>query len=924
MSHKTRILTLLVVIGLLAIPLTSAYGAGGSVEGQIMDPKGAAIVGADVTVTDAVTNRNYFGTTDAQGHYKIDGLPAGSYTVAVSAKGFSGNSKTGVTVEEGGLATVSLKLEIAPVEANVSVSTGTTKANSDPIYQQLRQQGRATSGPEEDFAGNYATVNNLTLKKEGAVFTLKSGEIYFLSPVHGRYTGAVFIGAGELNLTPPTEVEKSSLKIFTDQPTLAEEFSSLVLRFTDKTFEEVKSSANATMSKGGAQAGRARELYRDNQELLRKRLRDNRELRTLADIYAGDQLGYFDAFISGRHFGKLVYLFDSLGLPEVSPEEVALLSFGETDGGVWTAFHRADEYKQGTANSSEDHRLIDMTHHEIDASIKGTRISATDRITFRALVAGTRVVPLSLYRSLRVSRVQDGENKDLEFIQEGKDEDADFGVIFPQPLEAGKTYQLTVQYDGTDALRDSGGGNFILLPRSTWYPNNAGTQFGDRAIFDMTFRFPKGMTFVGTGAATVPDSREGDLSVAKWSSGTTELAVAGFNYGRFKKKELLDKETGYNIEFYANAEVPDELKQIQTAIEQAERAGAQTFTTLGAISTTKMGDTAIADAENSTRIYNAFFGKLPYTRLAMTQQPAGFFGQAWPTLVFMPYTAFMDTTQRTQLLGVRGGTDNFWRYVAPHEIAHQWWGHVIGWKSYHDQWMSEGFAEFSASLYVQYVRKDLDKFTEFWEDQRKLIIESSPATKDRKPYTVGPVTQGYRLNSGKTGGVARYLIYPKGAYILHMLRMMMQDQKNGDARFQVMMKDFVQTHFNQDVSTDDFKRIVEKHMTKEMDVAKNGRMDWYFNEWVYGTEVPSYRFDYQVDADGSLSGRITQSGVSDSFAMLVPVYVDMGKGWTRLGAATLVGNSSVDLPKIKLPAAPKRAAICAMNDVLATSIQNSK
>jgi aminopeptidase N len=154
---------------------------------------------------------------------------------------------------------------------------------------------------------------------------------------------------------------------------------------------------------------------------------------------------------------------------------------------------------------------------------------------------------------------------------------------------------------------------------------------------------------------------------------------------------------------------------------------------------------------------------------------------------------------------------------------------------------------------------------------------------------------------------------------------MMYDQKNGgDARFQAMMKDFVQTHFNKDVSTEDFKRIVEKHMTKQMDLARNGRMDWYFNEWVYGTEVPSYRFDYQVDADGSFSGRVTQSGVSDSFTMLVPVYVDMGKGWARLGAGTLVGNSSLDLPKIKLPAAPKRAAICAMNDVLATSIQNSK
>src|SRR5262249_22081238 len=176
----------------------------------------------------------------------------------------------------------------------------------------------------------------------------------------------------------------------------------------------------------------------------------------------------------------------------------------------------------------------------------------------------------------------------------------------------------------------------------------------DRAIFDMTFRFPKNYTFVGTGAPVAPDTRDGDLAVAKWSSGQTELAVAGFNYGRFKKKVVSDKDSGYDVEFYANVEIPDELKAIQHQIEQMESQGYRTDTTLGSISTTTMADRALADAQNSMRIYNAFFGKLPYTRIAMTQQPAPGFGQAWPTLVFMPYLAYIDTTQRAQLLGTRG------------------------------------------------------------------------------------------------------------------------------------------------------------------------------------------------------------------------------------------------------------------------------
>jgi len=541
------------------------------------------------------------------------------------------------------------------------------------------------------------------------------------------------------------------------------------------------------------------------------------------------------------------------------------------------------------------------------------------------LHAGTRLVPFELFRTLRVSRVQDADGNDLSFIQESKDEDSDFAVIAAKPLEAGQSYQFTIQYDGDGALRDSGGGNYILIPRSTWYPGNANTLFAeDRAIFDMTFRFPKSVTFVGTGAPTGPEAKEGDLTVAKWSSGKTELAVAGFNYGRFKKKMISDKESGYDVEFYANTEVPDELKAVQNAIDRFEAQGGKTMTTLGSISTTAMADPALADAQNASRIYNAYFGKLPYSRIAMTQQPAANFGQAWPTLVYMPYLAYVDTTQRNQLIGTRGGTDTFWRYVAPHEIAHQWWGHIIGWDSYHDQWMSEGFAEFSASLYVQFTRGN-DKFVEFWEDLRKQIVEASPATKDRKPYTVGPVTQGYRLNNGKTGGVARFLIYPKGAYILHMLRMMMYQQtKGGDVRFQEMMKDFVKTHFNQPVSTEDFKAIVEKHMTPEMNVDNSGKMDWFFNQWVYGTQVPAYKLDYQLSSEGVLNGKITQSGVSDDFIMLVPLYIDTGKGWAKLGSARLVGNTSLEIKNVKLPMVPKRVAICAMNDVLATSIENSK
>ena len=82
----------------------------------------------------------------------------------------------------------------------------------------------------------------------------------------------------------------------------------------------------------------------------------------------------------------------------------------------------------------------------------------------------------------------------------------------------------------------------------------------------------------------------------------------------------------------------------------------------------------------------------------MTQQTASNFGQAWPELVYLPISYCSTRTVRHSL-GMDWGDRGYWKVVTPHEVAHQWWGHTVGFRSYRDQWMSEGFAHMSASLY---------------------------------------------------------------------------------------------------------------------------------------------------------------------------------------------------------------------------------
>ena len=118
--------------------------------------------------------------------------------------------------------------------------------------------------------------------------------------------------------------------------------------------------------------------------------------------------------------------------------------------------------------------------------------------------------------------------------------------------------------------------------------------------------------------------------------------------------------------------------------------------------------------------------------------------------------------------------------------------------------------------------------------------------------------------------------------------------------------------------------MVEKHMTQEMDLEGNHKMDWFFNEYVYGTQLPSYQmsatFDTGADGDVVMSIKMTQSNVNDSFRMLVPIYLELPSGMFFLGRARLTGNSTFDqkLPLKGLKDKPKRAVINYYDDVLAS------
>ena len=178
-------------------------------------------------------------------------------------------------------------------------------------------------------------------------------------------------------------------------------------------------------------------------------------------------------------------------------------------------------------------------------------------------------------------------------MQESRKDDGSFYVIMPDPLAPGMSYTINIEYEGDKVVSKEGNGNFSVGARTSWYPSlNA---FYDRATYDLTFKVPKQYTLVGVGKLE-KEWKEDDFAATHWVS-DVPMAVAGFNYGLFKKKSVYDATTHYDIEAYATSEVPDYLRQ---------------FSRNQSLSPSAMAESAMVDAQNAMRLFSAWFGDAPY------------------------------------------------------------------------------------------------------------------------------------------------------------------------------------------------------------------------------------------------------------------------------------------------------------------------
>jgi hypothetical protein len=465
----------------------------------------------------------------------------------------------------------------------------------------------------------------------------------------------------------------------------------------------------------------------------------------------------------------------------------------------------------------------------------------------------------------------------------------------------GEHFRLRFHYRG-NVIADAGNGVLIVEARDSWYP-----RFGDAAEFahyDLTMRWPRKMQLVATGTK-IDEHVDGEYRAGRWRT-DHPVAVAGFNLGDYAEASVTD--TNYSVDVYANRGLEDALAR-RLPPARPPFSGAPGF---GRLSGAERGGLASGNFDNPSppspadalrnmgkeiesciRFYEKFSGPFPFRSLSVSQIP-GSFGQGWPGLLYLSTFSYLSPEVQRQAGLSATNQEHFTELVPFHEVAHQWWGNVVGWSSYRDQWIDEAMASYLALMFAD-SRKSQEHPLRVWLERFRKSLLVKPPSHGEEAADSGALTLGFRLNSSKAPRDYDVMIYNKGSWVLHMLREMLRQPgaKNPDERFTQLLRTLATKYAYRALSTEDLQKEVEAVMTPAMDLEGGRSMEWFFDEWIRGTGIPRYHVEFSAhEADKAfvVRGTLAQDGVPRSFIAPVPLYAVAADGHRFfLGTVTAEG-----------------------------------
>jgi len=775
------------------------------------------------------------------------------------------------------------------------------------LYSRIRS---VSLDPQRVYRVRGASINRPNLNLD-----FDDGTLAFTEDVCGRITGAFFEGEGEIRLRPPNRVERGSLALFTGMAILEEQFTSAYLRFNDDTAAVLQPFLSPV-----ADGGEFTKEWSDKSRTLA----EFDALRLLLDFShflpapGGSEPDrkfppLLHAHLLGKKLGGFEVFWDARGAEPLWAGQPRVKD-GTLFFDVWTSFAPVAA-PGGSGRAAQDRRVdeVSITSFRIQASVEPpTMLRASTELNVRIRNGGERTLLFELSRYLKVEGV-DSEGRPVDFIQNPAIEGSKLqrkgndlvAVVFPAPLAPGQELKLRFRYAG-EVLSEAGNGLLYVGERGTWYPNLGLSP----AQFEMEFRYPANWTLVATGKQTSPaDGEDGETNekagaekVSRWSS-ERPIPVAGFNLGKYVRAEA--KAGNILVEAFGTKGVEKSFPKArpeligQPAFPNDPAARSMPPIMVAPPPPSPAHDVqAVADrAAKAIASFSEWFGPYPYGSLELTQMP-GPLSQGWPGLVFLSTFAFLSPQEQANLRidPVDCLLDN---QVLAHETAHQWWGDLVLFNSYRDQWISEGLANYASLLMLE--QQNPAQFRQVLEKYRRDLLSKN---KDgERLRDAGPVTLGQRLESSHFPAGYEAISYERGTWLFHMLRMMLRDSEtaspsrkgraNSDEPFFRALRRIRERYAGRSLSTQELVQVFEEELPRPLWYEKRPKLDWFLDGWVEGTAIPELaaREIRITEKTGvtTVTGVIVQKDAPDDLVTAVPVYAT-----TTANALVFLGEVLVD------------------------------
>ena len=643
-------------------------------------------------------------------------------------------------------------------------------------------------------------VDSVTLEGDLLTAELHGGVLVQILSAGESLLGYVYIGDGTLRYEPPGDTERDQLALKTGhsafQGPLQDAF---VLTDDPDTLAVLAPTSGAQRT---AVPARAFSILRERGDEyadpkwglgigleIRRLLREANDPQGPGHVYAEFGFDGLRPYSQGwlpRPFSWVSYLHDPRGALD-RDRCTALFGHQATSYGhfveIWT--------HHGTAEPAPiDLVAVDMNLTVPPEGPDGlSTIHNTASITFTAVDEPVTAVALDLvsqvyswskrrYVTFEVTQVTDYTGTERLFAHHR----GQLLVPLASPLAPGETETLTVSYSG-EALVALDTDSYWVLNSWPWYPSNG---LDDRATFTATVQYPARFRMAGTGTTTAT-AIDGNVRTERW-------------------------EEPHPVHF------PSMIIGNYTQVVEGRTPSGVAVRGFFTPAEDHIADDAVADAIRIIRFYEDLYGDFPFAEVDITEmrETMGFW-QAPPGVVLISRPGAVAEWVENPAENPARNRPQLAAAILAHELAHQYWGHSLGWTTADDQWLSEAMAEYGSHLYVSqaFGEADLEARLRSWRKE------------SREDTAFGPIAlDGRRLGRGRTP-----LWRSKGPFVLHMLRGWV-----GDRGFVDLLGTTCEAVGHRDMSTDDFQAVAEKTFGAEM--------DWFFDPWVHATQLPEIEASY--------------------------------------------------------------------------------